>query len=127
MKLENKLNNRNFRYIVLALFLAASLVACGGAIKEPPALNVTLNALDIKWDTTNIDAVVGQTITITLVNTGVLDHNLVIEELGIDVSISPGATEVITFVVTEPGTLDFICNEPGHFEAGMAGTITVSE
>ena len=121
------MKNRQLGLRVLAVFLMASLSACDQALEDTSSVNVTLPALDIKWDTSNIDASVGQTITITIANEGMLDHNLVIQDLSVDVDIAAGNTEEVTFMVSEAGTMVFMCNVPGHFEAGMAGTITVSE
>jgi hypothetical protein len=125
LRMEIKLNKQLWQ-LGLIVLLGILLGACGGST-EPPPLETILTALDINWDTSNIDALVGQTITITLVNEGALDHNFKIAELGIDIDIAAGATEVTTFVVPQAGIIDFTCNVPGHLEAGMVGTITVSQ
>lgn len=121
--------DKQLRLLTFIALLGILLGACGPSAEptELPPLEITLTALDIKWDTENIEAKVGQTITLTLVNEGLLDHNFEITELGIDVNIVAGATEVTTFVITQSGTFDFICNVSGHLEAGMVGTITVSD
>lgn len=97
-----------------------------GCSSEPKTQKVNLTAEDIKWDLSEINAEVGQTVEITITNGGALDHNFVIEDLGIAIELAPGGSEVVTFVVTEAGTLEFICNVPGHQEAGMVGTITIN-
>ena len=65
-------------------------------------------------------------VTITLPNEGVTMHNFSIEKLGVNVDIQPGETKEV--VVNAPaGTYEIICNVPGHKEAGMVGTLTVTE
>jgi len=118
--------NMHLRLLTLAALLGITLTACGGSGELPP-LDITLTALDIKWDADNIEVLAGQTVTLTLVNEGALDHNFEISELGIDIDIPAGTTEVTTFIAPQPGVLDFVCNVPGHLEAGMEGSITVSE
>ena len=42
------------------------------------------------------------------------------------VVIEPGETKEITWTFMNAGTVLFGCHEPGHYPAGMKGTITVS-
>ena len=39
--------------------------------------------------------------------------------------VAPGASEPIVWRFDQPGTLVYACLLPGHYEAGMHGTITV--
>ncbi|WP_034303648.1 plastocyanin/azurin family copper-binding protein [Herbaspirillum sp. RV1423] len=41
------------------------------------------------------------------------------------VSVDPGKTGEIVWQFTKAGTFDFACLQPGHFEAGMKGTVAV--
>jgi uncharacterized cupredoxin-like copper-binding protein len=110
--------------VLILILLGLSLASCSGG---PTVREVTLVAEDIAWNQTLIEAKVGDTIQLTLRNDGALDHDFVLEELGIDVPLAPGEQQTITFVVTEAGTLDYICSVPGHQDAGMEGQIIVSE
>ena len=40
-------------------------------------------------------------------------------------SVDPGKTGTLVWQFTRAGTFDFACLQPGHFEAGMRGKITV--
>ena len=63
-------------------------------------------------------------VTVTIPNHGVAVHTFVIEELGIKVEMAPGETQEV--VINAPaGRYDFICDVPGHEEAGMVGTLRV--
>ena len=115
------MNKKSLGLIILLGFL---LIACN---TTPPTKNVTLIAEDIVWSTALIEAQVGQEIQITLRNEGVLDHNFEVDDLDINVLLSPGESQTLSFVVNEAGTIDFICSIPGHEEAGMAGEIVISE
>ena len=39
--------------------------------------------------------------------------------------VKPGATGDIVWQFSKPGTFQFACLQPGHFEAGMVGKVTV--
>jgi uncharacterized cupredoxin-like copper-binding protein len=41
------------------------------------------------------------------------------------VHVQPGRTEVMVWQFNQPGEFRFACLVPGHYEAGMTGTITV--
>jgi uncharacterized cupredoxin-like copper-binding protein len=118
--------HRNTTLLLFAFLTAALLLAnCGPG--APPELQVDLDARDIEWNITTIETKVGQKVTIRLENVGALDHNLVIEDFGIDTEVSPGDIQVISFIVDAAGNYDFICDIPGHAEAGMVGQIVASE
>lgn len=108
------------------LFLLVALVAVLAACSTP-TLKVTLVAEDIKWDMTTINAKVNQPIEITVRNDGALDHDFVIADLGVDVLLSPGDIEVVKITIDHAGTITYICNIPGHEEAGMVGQIVVTQ
>ncbi|MEX2144274.1 MAG: cupredoxin domain-containing protein [Anaerolineales bacterium] len=110
-----------FQLAVLAS-LGLLLVAC-----STPTKKVTLVAEDIMWSMETIEAKVNQPIEITIRNAGALDHDFVIAELDIEVLLSPGDIEVVEFTVDQAGTILYICNIPGHEEAGMVGQIVISE
>lgn len=41
------------------------------------------------------------------------------------VLLEPGATGEIIWTFSEPGSFEFACNVPGHYQAGMKGTLAV--
>lgn len=68
--------------------------------------------------------------TITFTNMSPLMHNLTIEQgtSGPVVGATPtfqGGTKTLS-VNLKPGTYTFFCSVPGHRDAGMKGTLTVS-
>ena len=112
---------KTFQIAVLAT-LTVLLAACSAPTKK-----VTLVAEDIMWSMETIEAKVNQPVEITIRNAGALDHDFVIEELDIDILLSPGDVEVVEFTVDHAGTIIYICNIPGHEEAGMVGEIIITE
>lgn len=121
------MNTKRFAILALGLIAVLALTACGGGGGGSP-LSVTIKGEDIKFDTTSISAKVGQAVTVTLENTGALDHSFIIDALNVKIeNVKPGATGSATFTPTAAGTYTFYCNVPGHKEAGMTGTLTVTE
>ncbi len=99
---------------------ATPVGAAGGAAAQP----ITIEAVDIAWKPNQATIPADTDVTISVPNTGVTFHTFVIEELGIKLEMQPGQTQQV--VVNIPaGTYDFICDVPGHEEAGMVGTLTV--
>ena len=105
---------------------------------------------DIAFGPTDLTVRAGELIELELVNTGVIDHDFTIVEIDTDHAyhnpdhaaagheahgdefamhhaLVPGDELMMRFQVHEPGTYEFYCGVPGHREAGMVGTLTVTE
>src|SRR5215217_3145626 len=90
------------------------------------AMTVDVVAHDIFFEPKGLTIPANTDVTVNVPNEGAAPHNFSIDALGIDVDIAPGATEQV--VINAPaGEYEFYCNVPGHKEAGMVGTLTVSE
>ncbi len=63
-------------------------------------------------------------VTVAVPNYGQAAHNFTIPALGISVTAESGQTGQTT-INAPAGTYEYICNIPGHSEAGMVGTLIV--
>jgi uncharacterized cupredoxin-like copper-binding protein len=124
-------NPRALAFCALAagtLFLGG----CGGTAGETasagPSMTVTgIDAMKYAPDTLNVKA--GEPVTIVFKNSGIIAHDLVTS--GADknvklVNLGSGKQQRATFEANKPGTYEFVCQQPGHKEAGMVGKIVVS-
>jgi len=102
----------------------AEPAAAGG--ESPAATTVEVVSFDIYFEPAELTIPANTDVTVTLPNEGAAPHNFSIDELGISVDLAPGATGE-TVINAPPGTYEFYCNVPGHKEAGMVGTLIVSE
>jgi len=116
-----------FKRILLTALLLGLLAGLAACSTTPKPLKFTLVAEDIMWSTHEIHTKVNQQVELTIRNDGVLDHDFVIEELDVDLLISPGESKTVTFTVDHAGSIKYICNIPGHEEAGMVGEIIISD
>jgi uncharacterized cupredoxin-like copper-binding protein len=126
--------------LIVVLLAAGALVACGGRSGEAakPAASggasgaqaITVKTSDqMRFTPATLTARAGAPISLTVDNSG----SALIHDFTIDV---PGGERV--HIVAQPtgrgsgqftlaaGTYQFYCAEPGHREAGMVGTLTVS-
>ena len=135
---------------VLLMAVATVLAACGGTEPEAmPAVELSLTATDIAYDMNHLEVVAGQTIKLTLHNTGALEHDFSIMEIphagevvaeeiehasehemtmDPEVHVAPpmGSSGSIEFTPSTPGEYEFFCTVEGHREAGMVGTLVVT-
>jgi plastocyanin len=138
---------------VRSLILVPTLVllaACGGgspatgsASTSPPASAaspspsaaasaevVTITETEFKLDPATVSVKAG-TVTFQLVDKGQAPHDLHIApkgsttEIGASQRMQAGGTASLT-VTLAPGTYDMWCGVPGHRQAGMQGTVTVT-
>ncbi|MEK7329097.1 MAG: cupredoxin domain-containing protein [Chloroflexota bacterium] len=120
-------SKRFFLIAALVAVFSLALAACGGGgASTPDPLAVTINGEDIKFDLTAIEAKVGQTVNITYINKGVLDHTFLIDGLVTEQKVAAGQTITFSFTPKSAGTFEYYCNVAGHKEAGMIGTLTVT-
>jgi len=134
-----------------ALFLTSLLVfllsACGGATQ--PANEITLQLTDFAYSSPSFTITAGEPVTLTLTNTGAVEHDFVIEKVDVQfdlkqdggstehhahgaqenydlhISAMPSKTSIAQITIDEPGTYKFFCSVEGHLEAGMIGELTV--
>ena len=109
---------------------------------------VHLTASDkLVFDPDSIEVQLGETVTFEIENTGTVDHEFVLGSAAYQkdheqemqsgemhmgdepnaIEVPAGETASLTWTFTEAGSTEFGCHEPGHFPAGMLGTITVGE
>jgi uncharacterized cupredoxin-like copper-binding protein len=105
---------------------AEATPAATGDEAAAAAMAVDVVSFDIYFEPSEVTIPANTDVTVNLPNEGVTPHNFSIDELGIDVDIAPGATEQV--VINAPaGEYEYYCNVPGHKQAGMVGTLIVSE
>lgn len=102
---------------------------------------------DFSFDPTAIEVKVGETVTFRVTNVGKLPHDFTLGDsdtqddhdaemaampmgdMGADednaVTLPVGATKDLTWTFTEAGETLMGCHIPGHYAAGMRGTITI--
>jgi plastocyanin len=82
----------------------------------------------LSYDTKQLSAKAG-TVTITMTNMSPLEHNVTIAKgttvLGATPTFAGGGSKSVT-VKLKPGAYTFYCSVPGHRQAGMEGTLSVS-
>jgi plastocyanin len=123
-----------------AAILASSLVvltACGGGddggatdtSAEGAAASsggVTIEATEFAYSPEDFSLPADVATELTLENKGVVEHDIVVEELDDLELVFANAGETVTETVTiAAGTYTFYCSIPGHRSAGMEGTLTV--
>ena len=86
---------------------------------------VQLNAVDINWEPKELTIPADTDVPINVVNTGVMQHNFVVDELSIESDLLNGGESTEVVVNAPAGSYTFYCSVPGHKEAGMVGTLTV--
>ncbi len=112
-------------------------------------IEVAADEAALAFEQTELTATAGQPINVEFSNPGALDHNWVLVEpgqeqavadaAGADGAVAPdtagviatgsvlqsGGSETISVPAQEAGAYPYICTVPGHFAAGMVGTLTV--
>lgn len=97
--------------------------AAGGEVPGP----ITITMHDNYFEQTALTIPANEATTIHVVNAGGLGHNFSVPDLNISVDVGPGESADVEIPATAAGDYAFDCNVPGHKEAGMVGTLTVSE
>jgi len=91
------------------------------ATKAARTLEVGLD--DFTFEPKDLVFSAGQAIVLTLKNKGRAPHTFTISDLGIDVTIQPGATQQVTFTPEKAGSFRLVCRF--HEARGMAGSVKV--
>lgn len=118
----------------------------GKAAQATRTVNVDMTD-NMRFTPSEISVKQGETVRIVVKNSGAVKHELVLgtpEELkehyammlkmpGMEhaddnmVSVAPGETGEVVWRFTRAGKVDFACLQPGHYDAGMKGLVTVAQ
>jgi plastocyanin len=94
---------------------------------EETTLENPADSSELRFSKQALEAPAG-TITLVMENPSAIEHNIAVRGEGVDEQgavVGQGETSRVT-VDLEPGEYEFYCSVPGHDEAGMNGTLTVS-
>lgn len=124
-----------------------------GAADADRVVSITADD-DFTFDPAQVEVEVGETITFDVANIGKLPHDFTIgdaetqdvhdaemaemAEMAMEsmtdvdddanaITMEPGETKSMTWTFTEPGEILMGCHIPGHYAAGMQGTITIAD
>ena len=98
--------------------------ATAAAPSGPVLGTITVEAFDLGFKPSGIVVEKAGTYTVTFRNTGSITHNLLFAD---GTKIEAGAGQSATGQVAVPDSgITFICDVPGHADAGMKGAVTVS-
>src|SRR5688572_6990377 len=139
------------RKMFFTLALAILLTGCAGAgVSQAAATEITVDATDFAYNPVSITVPAGQPVTLTLNNTGAVEHDFVVDKINVtniqasdsgpaahhQMGDAPeydlhffaraGDTAVLNFTAMEPGTYEVFCSIEGHKEAGMIGKLIVA-
>ena len=93
---------------------------------------VEIVATEMRFSPNRIDARVGQSVLITIVNRGSERHDLAFPAIGmpnlrgVETLTMPGQSTRLTMTFDRPGAYTFLCTIPGHAASGMTGAVFVS-
>ncbi|MCI0610839.1 MAG: cupredoxin domain-containing protein [Anaerolineae bacterium] len=134
--------------VLFSVVFVLLLSACAGP--SQPGTEISVEAIDFAYQPLSITIPAGQPVTLTLKNSGKVEHDFVIEKINVtDVEASDsgpaehhqmrhapefdlhffaraGETETLQFTALEPGTYEIFCSIEGHKEAGMTGELIVA-
>ena len=117
---------------VLALIFASVAIVFGGDDGSPDATSggsggsATLELSEFALTPAALTVPAGGTLEVT--NAGSAAHNLTVTGTDIASSdLAAGDAETLDLSALEPGEYEMICAIPGHADAGMKGTLTISD
>ena len=117
------------RSLVAVIGAAVLLAGCGGSASGQPAGSIKVTLTEFQFDPSTISAPSGK-VVFYLVNAGTTSHDLIIRDasnnrIGGSDLISAGDSSVFTIDKIAAGTYTYFCDQPGHEQSGMKGTLTI--
>jgi len=115
---------------VLALVVASVAIVFVGSDDDPAgtaaAGATTVEMSEFALTPAVLTVAAGGSLEVT--NTGTAAHNLTVSDTDLATAdLAAGESETLDLSSLEPGEYEVICSIPGHADAGMKGTLTITE
>jgi uncharacterized cupredoxin-like copper-binding protein len=118
------------RYLTIPILVLAFVTsaACGGASSGQPAGSIKVSMTEFAFAPKDVSAPAGK-VAFYLVNAGQASHDMVVfdssqKRIAKSDVVQAGNASLFTIDNLPAGTYSFVCDLPGHREAGMVGTLT---
>ena len=126
---------------VVAIVMSRSEGGSGGGGSAEPTSSLAISAVDFAFEPDVWTVVADTEADVTLNNDGAVEHNWTVLEQGVNISSEADFDESTVLEATDdiaagesttlaatyaPGTYQVICTIAGHFDSGMAGTLTAA-
>lgn len=125
--------------LIVAALLSILLTGCG---HSQPTTTIHLNMTDFAYSPNRFVVPAGREISLDIVNNGAVLHNFILMKAGASpdhgfdetdekniywkIELVPGQSVSTSFTSpSEPGAYLIVCTTPGHYQAGMTGTLVV--
>ena len=146
------MGNRKTLTTVMFTVTALTIAACGGEAATTTggggaaSTELTTSVKEYVFTPNTWTVPAGEQVTITVTNEGSLKHEWVLLQDGVTITseedlpdseeeleenfvnvekeVEPGETTTLTFEAPPAGSYQVICAIPGHFNAGLKGTLT---
>ena len=104
----------------------AEEIAVPGPLNETKPAEVRIVSTEFRFSPATVLFAAGRPVTLVLDNSGAeTEHGLFVPGLGFRLQAKAGEIARNSTVFVKPGEYKFICDLPGHHEAGMNGTLIV--
>lgn len=132
-----KIGSRTSPALFAVVGLVAALVACGSdagtntssdaapTVPEAPAsVMLSVSGKEFNFEPSTLSAESGD-VRVSFHNAGVMEHDFTIKGTTLTIAATAGQTATGSASL-DPGTYTYLCSIPGHDNAGMTGTLTVT-
>lgn len=139
------MGSRTNTSLVMLAVVALTTVACGTDGTQA-STELTASVVEYEFTPNTWTVPAGEEVSITITNEGTLTHEWVLLQEGVTIAseddlpeseeeleenfvnveqeVEPGESQTLTFQAPPAGTYQVICAIPGHFNAGLKGTLT---
>ena len=132
---------RRLLMISVMILLTLGLSACVGSANASNTVTLHATMTEFAYTPSTWTVPAGKQVSIVLQNSGTTPHTWTVMSKPVSGSytpadkanvlfdsgpVAPGSSKTVSFTApAAPGTYQVICTQPGHFEAGMVGQLTV--
>ncbi|MGH6811388.1 MAG: cupredoxin domain-containing protein [Methylocella sp.] len=119
-------SNNIIAAITISLAGPAQAQEISASLNDTKPAEVRIVATEFRFSPATVLAAAGRAVTLVLDNSGAeTEHGLFLPAFGFRLQAKAGEIARKNTVFEKPGEYEFICDLPGHRDAGMAGKLIV--